>query len=141
MTATITEVREAAAAVLGALVGIDGKTVTGYPYPPATVETPAAVVAVGEGQFLTYRSSQTSRDLDLIIAILVQRGDLESMERQLDAFLSDSGAQSVYAAFDADPTLDGLIDSVAVVSASGYGTVVYNGVEYQGFTLGVEVLF
>lgn len=141
MTATITEVREAAAAVLGAIVGIDGKTVTGYPYPPATVEAPAAIVAVGEGAFLTYRSSQTSRDLELVIAVLVQRGDLESMERQLDAFLSDSGTQSVYAAFDADPTLDGLIDSIAVVSASNYGTVVYNGVEYQGFELGVEVLF
>lgn len=141
MTATITQVREAAAAVLGDLVGLDGKTVTGYAYPPNTVEVPAGVVDVGPGDFLTYRSSETSRDLDLVVVVLVQRGDEESAQRQLDAFLSDSGAQSVYAAFDADPTLGGLIDAIAVINASNYGTITYNGVDYQGFTLGVEVLF
>lgn len=140
MTATITEVREAAAARLTGIVGLDGKELTGYAYPPPAVEAPAAIVAMGDGEFLTYRSSQTSRDLALTIGVLVQLGEPESAHRQLDAYLNDQGSQSVYAAFDADPTLGGLIDAIAVVSASNYGTIVYNGIDYQGFELAVEVL-
>ncbi len=44
MTATITQVREAAAAVLGGLESLSGKTVTGYAYPPGTVDAPGMVV-------------------------------------------------------------------------------------------------
>lgn len=140
MTATITEVREAAAAVIGALTSLSGKQVTGYAYPPGTADAPAAIVSIGEGEFLTYRSSQTSRDLSLVIGVFVQSGDRESAFKELDAFLNDAGAQSIYAAFAADPTMGGLIDDISIVSASNYGDLTYNGVEYYGFELAAEVM-
>lgn len=140
MTATITEVREAAAAVIGALTSLSGKQVTGYAYPPGTADAPAAIVSIGEGEFLTYRSSQTSRDLSLIIGVFVQAADRESAFKELDAFLNDAGTQSIYAAFAADPTMGGLIDDISIISASNYGELTYNGVDYYGFELAAEVM-
>jgi len=140
MTATIQAVKVAAAAVISTITSASGRQVTGYAYPPGTAEAPAAIVTMGEGEFLTYRSSQNSRDLTLVIGVLIQAGDRESAFEELDAFLDDAGPQSIYAAFAADPTMNGLIDDISVVSASNYGEITYNGADYYGFELGVEVL-
>lgn len=140
MTATIKQVRVAAAAVLNGITSLSGKEVTGYAYPPGTANAPAAIVSPGEGEFLTYRSSQTSRDLSLLIGVLVQAGERESAFEELDAFLNDDGDQSIYAAFAADPTMGGLVDDISVITASNYGEITYNGVEYYGFELAVEVM-
>lgn len=135
MTATLSEVREALQTTLEA---IDGLTV--YARPPGTVNPPAAIVSPADGQFLTYLTSQTSHDLDMLIAVLVQLGTRESATTNLDEYLEDAGGKSVFAAVQADPTLGGVVDSAAVTGAQNYGVITYNGVDYQGVELTVEVL-
>lgn len=135
MTATIGQVRTALKTTLDAISGLSA-----YAKLPPTINTPAAVIAPGAGQFLTYKTSQTSHDLELLVAVMVQIGDWESAVDELDAYLADSGSHSIYATVLADHKLGGLVDSAEVMHAQNYGQITYNSVDYLGCEFAVAVL-
>lgn len=140
---TFAEAKDALATVLGRLVGTnpDGTpaSVTVYPRLPGQIVVPAAVIAPGTGSFLSYRTSNTSHDLNLDVTLFVQRGQDRSTTDKLDAFIADTGNLSVYAAVDADPTLGGVVDSAAVKEAKDWGVWTFGEISYLGVIFSVEV--
>lgn len=137
MTATVTQAREALADALAAVEGLREV----YPRAVTTANAPCAFVEVGEGAFLTFKASlDGARDLGLVITLIVGRGQDRSSSELLDSFLADSGPTSIYAAVEADPTLGGVVESAAVMSASNYGTIPWSdGTPYLGCQLLVDV--
>lgn len=136
MTATLTQVRQGLA---DALATIDGLNV--YAFPPGQVQVPAAVIVPADGAFLSYRATMdATHDLELTITVFVQRGQDRSQTEALDAYLADSGSQSIYAAVEASQRLGGIVDGCNVVAASNHGTFNYGEVQYLGVEFSVEVL-
>lgn len=135
MTATYTEVKEALGAVLDT---IDGLRV--YPHLQPQINPPAAVIAPGEGEFLTYRTSNVSHDLDLMITILVQLGTDRSADQKLSDYIADSGDKSIYALIEANQTLNGTVDSTIITKATNWGVRTFAGVEYLAVDFAAEVL-
>jgi hypothetical protein len=136
MTATLGQVRAALKTRLQAISGLEV-----YARPPGTINPPAALIAPAPGSFLTYRTSHTSHDLELIVVVFVQWGEDDSATDALDAYLADAGASSVYATVQADPTLGGVVDSAAVLDAQNHGRHEYpEGVPYLGVEFNVGVL-
>lgn len=135
MTATYNQVKDALGIVLQT---IDGLRV--YPHLTGQINPPAAVIAPGEGVFLTYRTSNVSHDLDLMVTVLIQRGTDRTADEKLGDYIADSGPSSVYAAVGANSTLGGTVDDAWVVSASNWSTFVVGDVSYLGVTFAVQVL-
>lgn len=135
MTATLTQVRQALKTTLETIPGLRV-----YAFPKGSVSPPAAVIMPAEGEFLTYRTSNVSHDLDLVVTVFVQWGDDENSTETLDAYLADSGTYSVYAAVEADQRLGGVVDGCNVVAARDHGKVTYAGADYFACGFAVEVL-
>jgi hypothetical protein len=135
MTATLTQVRQALKTRLDTITGLSV-----YAFPPGTVTVPAAVITPQPGEFLTYRTSNVSHDLDLVVTVFVQHGDDQSATEELDAYLADSGSQSIYLAVESGQTLGGVVDCCAVTGARNHGTFTFGEVQYYGVELAVEVL-
>lgn len=134
MTATLSQIRTALAAQLA----VDGFQV--HAFPPGVPIAPCGVITPAPGQFLTYLTSTDSHDLELLYAVMTQWGEDQSATDFLDACLADSGASSVYALVQADPTLGGVVDSTAVLNAQNYGRHEWgDGTPYLGveFVIGV----
>lgn len=136
MTATITEAMEALAA---AFAGIDGLTT--YVNPPGNIEVPALVVSLPSAEFIDYTVVMgDAADLDLVINVFVQWGDDEAAWNQLVPFVSVSGAYSLFAAVNADPTLGGVVDSALIGNPTNAGPYTYGAVKYLGAEMPVELL-
>lgn len=107
----------------------------------AQISPPAAVVMPVTGTFVRYSTTfQASADLTLRAILLVAEGDSSSGQDLLDPYLATTGAQSVYAAVQADPTLGGVVDSAAVVEATAYGLMNWAGIDYLACHFIVTVL-
>lgn len=135
MTATYDEVKLALGTVLATIPDLRV-----YPRLSGQINPPAAVIAPGTGPFLTYRTSNTSHDLDLAVTVFVGRGNDRTADEQLSAYIADSGSQSIYAAVDADSTLGGTVDDAWVTQAQDWGVFVFGDVSYLGCVFGVQVL-
>jgi hypothetical protein len=100
------------------------------------VNPPMGVVVPQTGTLIRY--SQTfdgETDYNLRLIMLVSEGDSTSGQDTLDAYLSPTGASSVYAAVQKDPALGGQVSYAAVIEATGYGLTSWNGVDYLGCSL------
>lgn len=136
MTATVDEAMEALAE---AFAGIDGLST--YARPPGVIEVPALVVSLPDGAFANYSVVMgDAGDLDLVINIFVQWGDDESAWDQLVPFVSQSGAHSLFAAVNADPTLGGVVDSALVGQPTNAGPYTWGLIKYLGVEMPVELL-
>lgn len=140
MTATLTQVRQALAAALDAIPDLNA-----HAFAPGAVTAPAVVVKPATGQFLNYRPTMgtgaaDAADLLLVVGLFVAGTDEEASSEELDAYLADSGTRSVYAAVAADPTLGGLVDDVALLSATNYGSYTYGSANFYGCEFPVAVL-
>lgn len=134
MTATISQARTALAAALV----MDGVQVNAFP--PGAINVPALVITPSQGEFLSYKDSFDGQaSLTLIVTAFSQRGQERSSNEELDAFLAQSGARSVFAAVENNPTLGGVVSSAAVLSAGNYGSFTFAGAEYLGIALTVEI--
>lgn len=136
---TITAVRQALADTLATLTTSTGLAVETHARLVGQVNPPALIVAPGEGTFLTYRTSNVSHDLNLMVTAFLQWGEDQSADELLDEFLAISGTASVYATVDADPTLGGVVSSAAVLDAQGYGIRKYGEIDYLSCEWPVEV--
>ncbi len=100
------------------------------------VNPPMGVVVPQTGRLITY--SQTfdgETDYNLRLVMLVSEGDSSSGQDALDTYLSPTGGNSIYAAVQADPTLGGAVSYCAVIEATGYGLMNWNGVDYLACSL------
>jgi hypothetical protein len=133
---TFPQVRQAVADYLTA--AITGFRVTANRF--GQVNPPMGVVAPQTGRLITY--SQTfdqETDYNLRLIMLVSEGDSASGQDALDGYLSPTGGNSIYAAVQADPTLGGNVSYAAVIEATGYGLMNWNGVDYLACSLVLNV--
>ena len=132
---TFTAVRQAVADYLTATIGLRA-TASRFD----AVSPPMAVVAPQTGSLIRYSvTTDDETDYNLRAIVLVSAGDSESGQDALDAYLSPVGAQSVYAAIQADPTLGGKVSFAVVVEATGYGLTNWNGIDYLAVSLVLNI--
>jgi hypothetical protein len=104
------------------------------------VSPPTAVILPVTGTFIRYSVTfDAETDYMLRAVVLVSEGDSASGQDTLDGYLSVTGTSSVWAAVQADPTLGQQVSYAAVVEASSYGIQNWNGVDYLGASLIVNV--
>jgi hypothetical protein len=128
---------EAMEALAGRFSAVAGLTVAVGPIENIGT-APALIVEAGDGDFLDYQVAMGSgvADARLTITIFVQYGESKAARAELQPYLADSGTRSVYAIVAADPTLGGVVDSAAVLSARNLGRYTFG--EQQRRYLGVE---
>lgn len=129
MAVTLTQIREALAANLAALPGIQ---VSAYmlanPTPPAIHLYPAGV----EYDYSFRRGYDT---WTLTVQAFVGLSSDIGAQQKLDSYLAPSGQLSLKQIAETDRTLGGIVESVRVVAASGYHTYIREG---GGSVLGAE---
>lgn len=75
------------------------------------------------------------------VVVYINRMDAQTSQDEVDAYLAGSGSQSIKAAIESDPTLNGAAMSVKVVNATDYGEYEVNqGTSYLGVTFNIEVI-
>lgn len=109
---------------------------------PSTINPPVAVVGPSTGTFALYEvtmpPNQYTINWTLRIYVIVSRAEQAGAQKKLDAYITPSGALSIPAAINADPTLGGVVDFAEPVRLQRYGLVTYNGVDYLGAEIIVE---
>lgn len=131
------------AAVRAAVATYLAATISGLRATPnrfLQVNPPMAVIAPQAGSLIRYSATMDGEtDYTLRAIILVSEGDSTQGQDLLDAYLSPTGAQSVYAAVQADPTLGGAVSYAVVAEAAGYGLTNWNGVDYLACSLVLNI--
>jgi hypothetical protein len=74
------------------------------------------------------------------VRILVGKATDRSAQERLEQYLDGSGALSVKAAIEGDPSLGGAANVTRVLSAQGLGVYDMGGVSYLGCDFTVEVI-
>ena len=134
--ATLTQLRDGLADALGPIASLNGI----YTDEPGQVEPPAAVIRLGSPA-ITYATSVAGGSHDYSFSVLLLVGNASTVGQEtLDGYLDTSGADSVYAAVDAAPTLGGAAAVALVTTVQNAGIVTWAGGEYLGAELLVTVL-
>jgi len=134
--ATLTAIRDGLKDNLETISGL-----TAYEYVPDWIEPPIALVA--PLNTLNYDSTMArgSDTYEIPIVVYISRVDAQTAQDGVDAYLASSGATSVKAAIESDPTLGGAAMSVRVISATDYGEYeVTQGTSFLGVTFNIEVI-
>lgn len=134
---TLSQARAAVQSQLASI--ITGLTV--YATIPGTITTPAAIVAPDTAQLADYEQVMSSDLVLWYIRVVLLTGmvNLVSAQNIMDDLISTTSATSITKGFRADPTLGGQVEWAEVKTAQRYGSVTYNGIEYLGCELSVEV--
>ena len=130
MTATISQ---SAKALQAALVTIPGLRATEYL--PDQINPPCAVVTP---QGIRYHEAFRTGNppINFLVTVFVGRMSDRVAQETLYGFMSATGAQSIRAAIEVDPTLDGVVQACVVTDAGNItyaeiGQVVYLTVDFQ----------
>lgn len=102
------------------------------------VETPCVVVPLPDVEYHTEFGGGIR--CTFAVRFLVGRADEVVGEERLAAAMNPDGADSLAAALESDPTLGGVCETVAAVSASRLGVYAYGETDYLGVELTVDVL-
>jgi hypothetical protein len=123
-TATFSGLRTALAAQLATIRGLrTAATVPDNPAPPVAVIVPVNVeydTSFGRGTD-TYTFS---------VLLIVGRMSERAAQTTLDAYINPTGATSIKAAINADPTLGGACQSARVTNMVNYGSLIVGDTEY-----------
>jgi len=123
-TATFSGLRTALATQLATIRGLrTAATVPDNPAPPVAVIVPVNVeydTSFGRGTD-TYTSS---------VLLIVGRMSERAAQTTLDAYINPTGATSIKAAINADPTLGGACQSARVTNMVNYGSLIVGDTEY-----------
>ncbi len=106
----------------------------------AQLAPPMAIILPVTGTFATYSvtfDQETNYSLRAVVA--VSRADSSDGQDLMDAYVSTTGAKSVYAALQKDPTLGGVVSYAVLREATGYGTISHGGIDYLGCSLIIDV--
>jgi hypothetical protein len=115
-------------------------TLTAYAEVPGQVSVPALVLELDE---LTWdvTMGRGSDSWTIVGTALVQFADQQDAQRALRAFLSaDGGLGRLKAALQAEQSLSGLVSYAQLAAARRIGKITYNGVDYLGCELVIEVM-
>ena len=105
-----------------------------------TINVPMAVIVPQTGSLIRYSVTlDAETDYTLRCVMLVSEGDSESGQGVMDGYLSPVGANSIYAAVQRDPTLGGQVSYCAVIEATGYGVMNWNGVDFLACSLTLQI--
>jgi hypothetical protein len=130
--ATITQIRQAIAAVVDNITGLNV-----HAHWPGQISTPAAVVRRKQTRFGV--DFDGSDDSTYAVSVYVAATD-PAVQDTLDAYLSTSGATSVKAILEAaSPTLTGVVQFFNVESIDEEGITTISGVEYLTGTITIMV--
>jgi len=123
-TATFSGLRTALAAQLATIRSLrTAATVPDNPAPPVAVIVPVNVeydTSFGRGTD-TYTFS---------VLLIVGRMSERAAQTTLDAYINPTGATSIKAAINADPTLGGACQSARVTNMVNYGSLIVGDTEY-----------
>lgn len=111
------------------------------PQVPSQINPPAAVVAPNTSDLADYEQVLSS---DIVmwylrVVLIVGRVNDQAAQSLMDEMISATGPKSVVHAIHQDMTLGGQVEWAVVKTAQRYGNMTYNGVDYLGCELVVEV--
>jgi hypothetical protein len=72
--------------------------------------------------------------------VIVARADEQAAQTALDAYCASSGAGSVKAAIEADPTLGGAAQTTRVTDLTSYQVLAVNELQYLAATFAVSII-
>lgn len=130
----ISTVRQGLAANAATIAGL-----TCYGYVPDSISEPAFYVGEVDIDF-TGAMARGMDTLTVTCRVLVGRADDQASQALLDGYLSGSGASSLKAALEADPTLGGACDDLMVMRVQGYRFYEHAGSQYVGAELVIKVV-
>ena len=134
--ALLTSIRDGLKANLETISGL-----TAYEYVPDWIEPPIALVAPINSLNYDSTMARGADTYEIPVIVYISRVDAQLSQDAVDSYLASSGATSVKAAIESDPTLGGAAMSVRVVSATDYGEYeVTQGTSFLGVTFNVEVI-
>lgn len=111
----------------------------GEPRWPQTINTPVAIVGLQNGEFdQSFGDAATLHTLT--ITLLLSLTALRSAQTQLDDYLAVSGEKSIWALFNVNTNLGGLVDWIRVIRYHSVDTMAANGTDFAGAIFDVEVM-
>ena len=137
MTATLVQVRDALAAVVGTvdgLLAVHGKV-------PDSMAAPCAIVQPAPGDFLMFRPTMdggSTTNYLMLVTVYVPGADAVNGQLALDPYLAPSGAQSITAAVNG--TLNGLVSSAVNNFARNYRAETWDEQRYIAVDFPVQVM-
>jgi hypothetical protein len=78
-------------------------------------------------------------DLTFAVTVMVSWADQETAQETLDEYLASTGAKSIKAAIDADPTLGDIVDFAHATLVEDERITAFYGVDYLAADIIVEV--
>ena len=120
------EINEAKKGLAAALSGIDGLRVFGYT-PDSLHEFPAAIVHLESRDSVGTLGGGSIRG-SMRVEVLVSTADARQATETLDAFLEPTGAQSIEASANTDPTWGGAVDDTRLITVNNIGRRKLGGV-------------
>ena len=134
--ALLTSIRDGLKTNLETISGL-----TAYEYVPDWIEPPIALVAPINSLNYDSTMARGADTYEIPVIVYISRIDAQLSQDSVDAYLASSGATSVKAAIESDPTLGGAAMSVRVISATDYGEYeVTQGTSFLGVTFNIEVI-
>ena len=124
------EISEAKKGLAAALSGIDGLRVFDYT-PDSLHEFPAAIVHLESRDSVGTFGGGAIRG-SMRVEVLVSTADARQATETLDAFLEPTGAQSIEAAANTDPTWRGTVDDTRLITVNNIGRRKLNGASCIG---------
>jgi hypothetical protein len=134
--ALLTSIRDGLKTNLETISGL-----TAYEFVPDFIDPPIALVAPINSLNYDSTMARGADTYEIPVIVYISRIDAQTAQDEVDGYLASSGATSVKAAIESDPTLGGAAMSVRVVSATDYGEYeVTQGTSFLGVTFNVEVI-
>jgi hypothetical protein len=130
--ATVQEIREGIDDRLATIAGLrHSPTVPTVPNPPhAYVKRRQTVFGV---------SMDGEDDTTFAVTVLMPWAEQKTAQETIDEYLASTGAKSIKAAIDADPTLGGIVDYAHATLVEDERITVFAGIEYLATDIVVEV--
>lgn len=107
---------------------------------PDQFAAPAAIVGMPTQIVFDFTFNRSTDRITYPVRLLVAKATDRSAQERLEQYLDGSGALSVKAAIEADPTLGGAANLTRVLNASGLGVYDMGGVPYLGCEFQIEVI-
>jgi hypothetical protein len=130
--ATVAQKREGIRARLATIAGLRAHALM-----PNVLNVPAAVVSRRSTLFDSTMDDDSHDDTFAVTLFVEYTGERPAQEK-LDSYLGASGATSVKAAIDGDPTLGGVVDFAQVVSVGRDRITEWQGIKYLSADLVIE---
>ena len=107
-------------------------------YAPGQVVPPAVVVIPDRPAILYGQTMDGEVNLNFLAIVVLSAANDTSGQTALNNFVASSGAQSVNAAVNGDPSLAGTVEYAVVMQVGAYGMIEYAGQQYIGATFLVQ---